>query len=99
MHVQIYTSEAHGQMLENYVKTIFQGKVWIMRSPEPLGLIRGRAWGIQASSAPVIVVLDAHMEMREKWLEALVYEIHKDRKIMASVYNDYMKPQEDGKLG
>lgn len=89
-------SEAHGPLLENYVKSVFNDKVRILYSMEQLGLIRGRLFGIEAATGEVVVVFDSHMEMRERWLEPLVYEISRDRKIMANIYNDWMKLQEDG---
>ena len=88
--------EAHGPLLRNYVKSVFNNNVRILYSKEQLGLIRGRLLGIEAATGQVVVVFDSHMEMRERWLEPLVYEISKDRKIMANFYNDWMKPQDDG---
>ena len=73
--------EAHGPLLENYVHSVFNGKVRILHAKERLGLIGGRLYGIKAATAPVVMVLDAHMEMRDRWLERLVYEITKDKRI------------------
>ena len=82
----------------NYVSSVFGGKVKILRNngPELWGVIQGRLHGIRAAKAPVVVVLDAHMEMREKWLEPLLLEIAKDPRTLASVQMDLMMPQEDG---
>ena len=91
--------EAHGPLLENYVHSVFNGKVRVLHAKEHLGLIGGRLYGIEAAIAPVVVVLDAHMEMRDRWLEPLVYEIAKNKRIMANVYMDWMKPQDDGMYG
>ena len=91
----------HGKYLINYVDAVFgPGLVCVLRhtGPESLGVIKARIFGISHARGDVVVTLDAHMEVREKWLEPLLYEIHKNPKALASISLDWMKPQKDGEL-
>ena len=85
--------------MNNYVKHVFGDVVRILTNPgsEPYGIIRGRSIGIKAAKGEVVVVLDAYDEVQEKWLEPLLLEISKNKRTLASVTKDLMKPQEDGK--
>ena len=92
-------SEIHEVYLDNYVSSVFGDIVRILRNPGPAlyGLIKARLLGIRSAKGDVVVVLDAHMEVQEKWLEPILYEISKDKKILASITLDWMKPHSDGK--
>ena len=89
----------HNAYLQNYVDSVFGGKVQIIRhrGKESLGVISARILGISKASGPVVITLDAHMEARQGWLEPLLYEISKDPRTLASITLDWMKPQKDGK--
>ena len=96
MPKQFLIADEHIYILPNYIKTIFGDVVKIVHhyGPEPLGVIKVRLLGIEASTAPVVIVTDAHMEAQEKWLEPLLYEIHKDKRIMVNFYLDAIKFKE-----
>ncbi|KAK2160946.1 hypothetical protein LSH36_124g01017 [Paralvinella palmiformis] len=91
------TKEDLKQTLDNYCKAVFGRKVHIYRTTATIGLIRARLFAARVASGDVIVMLDAHMEVQEKWLEALLFEIKKDRKLLASITMDWMSPNEDGR--
>ena len=92
-------SEIHRTYLNNYVRHVFGDIVRVFTNPgsEPYGAIRGRSVGIRAARGEVIVELDAHEEVQEKWLEPLLHAISQNKRIMASVTIEWMKPQDDGK--
>ena len=54
-------------ILDNYVTSVFPGRVKILRPNKPLGLIRARIHGIREATGDVIAVMDSHMEVQEKW--------------------------------
>ena len=94
----VVVTEVHETYLNNYMSHVFGDVVRILRNPgsEPYGIIRGRLVGIEAARGEVVVVLDAHEEVQEKWLEPLLLEISKNKRTLASVTIEWMKPQEDG---
>ena len=47
---------------------MFGRKVHIYRTTATIGLIRARLFAARVASGDVIVMLDAHMEVQEKWL-------------------------------
>ena len=97
--IRSYFSVMHNVYLYNYVDSMFGAKVQIVRhrGKESLGVIAARSLGISKASGPVVIILDAHIEARQGWLEPLLYEISKDPRTLASITLDWMKPQEDGK--
>ena len=91
----------HDTYLAHYVAAVFGGGSNVVRivrheGPEQLGVIQCRREGILRARGSVVAVLDAHMEAREGWLQALLQEIADDRRTLASVTMDWMKPQPDG---
>ena len=77
----------HETYLNNYVNHVFGDVVRVLTKPgsEPHGIIRARSVGIKAAKGEVVVVLDAHEEVQEKWLQPLLLEISKNKRALASV--------------
>uniref|UniRef100_A0A1I8JUA9 Polypeptide N-acetylgalactosaminyltransferase n=1 Tax=Anopheles funestus TaxID=62324 RepID=A0A1I8JUA9_ANOFN len=67
--------------LEKYIASL--EKVRLVRSTERLGLIRARLFGVKATTANIITFLDAHCEVIEGWLEALVAHVATDETMIA----------------
>lgn len=55
--------------LEEYVKVL--PKTRLVRLPERKGIVAARLAGIKASTAPIFVILDSHIEVQPGWLEPL----------------------------
>lgn len=53
--------------LDRHLAVEFTSKVRLLRSATHLGLIRARLLGTRAASAQVVVCMDSHMEVAEKW--------------------------------
>jgi polypeptide N-acetylgalactosaminyltransferase len=64
--------------LEDYIKQ-FNGKVRLVRNKEREGLIRTRTVGAIASTADVVIFLDAHCEVNRNWLPPLLAPIRRNR--------------------
>lgn len=56
-----------GSELYTYIQLLPKTK--LLRLPERRGLVWARLAGAQAAKAPVLVVLDSHVEMNYEWLE------------------------------
>ena len=54
-------------VLPHYVKVVFPSKVYFIRSPEKLGLIQACLMGTRNATGDVIVCMDNHMEVKERW--------------------------------
>ncbi|KAK2167002.1 hypothetical protein LSH36_32g00042 [Paralvinella palmiformis] len=80
------------ELLENYCSAVFGDKVRIMRTNKTIGLIKARLLGARMARGDVIIPLDAHMEVQETWLVALLYEIRRNNKTLATSMLDWMKP-------
>ncbi|CAG0878994.1 unnamed protein product [Darwinula stevensoni] len=57
------------------MKSHWDGKVRLIRSPQRLGLMRARMLGAENASGQVIVFLDSHCEVNVDWLPPLVEPI------------------------
>ena len=53
--------------LQDYCEQHFGEIVKIIRTPERLGLIAGRNFGVKQATADVVVLLDAHCEATDGW--------------------------------
>ncbi|XP_053670223.1 putative polypeptide N-acetylgalactosaminyltransferase 9 [Anopheles nili] len=69
------------RQLDTYVAQL--PGVRLVRSSERLGLIRARLLGAKSTKANIITFLDAHCEVIEGWLEALVAHVEKDESMIA----------------
>uniref|UniRef100_A0A182W990 Ricin B lectin domain-containing protein n=1 Tax=Anopheles minimus TaxID=112268 RepID=A0A182W990_9DIPT len=67
--------------LDTYIAAL--EKVRLVRSPERLGLIRARLFGAKSTTANIITFLDAHCEVIEGWLEALIAHVASDETMIA----------------
>ncbi|CAJ0581073.1 unnamed protein product, partial [Mesorhabditis spiculigera] len=56
----------------------------IIHLPRRSGLIRARLTGSEASKAPVLLFLDAHVEVTEGWLEPLLSRVQADRTVVVA---------------
>ncbi|CDI81285.1 UDP-N-acetyl-D-galactosamine:polypeptide N-acetylgalactosaminyltransferase T5, putative [Eimeria praecox] len=56
-----------GNELDEYIP--FLPKVKLIRMEERNGIVPARMRGIRAASAPVVVILDSHIEVNDGWLE------------------------------
>uniref|UniRef100_A0A2M4AMU6 Polypeptide N-acetylgalactosaminyltransferase n=2 Tax=Anopheles triannulatus TaxID=58253 RepID=A0A2M4AMU6_9DIPT len=75
------TMEHLQQQLEDYVASL--PKVRLIRAPERVGLIRARLLGAKAARSAIITFLDAHCEVIEGWLEALVAHVAQNETMIA----------------
>lgn len=67
-----------GKELEDTIKKTWpDGVVKLYRSDKRLGLIRAKVMGARKSKGDVVVFLDAHCEVGEKWLEPILAHIKK----------------------
>ncbi|KAK2160567.1 hypothetical protein LSH36_130g02013 [Paralvinella palmiformis] len=80
-----------------YCSAVFGEKVKIIRSNSSLGLIKARLLGSRIAIGDVIVSMDAHMEVQDTWLEALIWEILVNRKTLATSALDWMIYTSEGK--
>ncbi|XP_058127495.1 putative polypeptide N-acetylgalactosaminyltransferase 9 [Anopheles ziemanni] len=67
--------------LDEYIQQF--PKVRVLRSPERVGLIRARLIGAKAARASILTFLDAHCEVIDGWLEALVAHVAHDETMIA----------------
>ena len=51
----------------------------LYRMPTRSGLIRGRLKGSDMAETPVIIFLDAHIEVSHGWIEPLLFELTQHR--------------------
>lgn len=54
--------------------------VHIVHLPNRVGLIRARLEGAALAKAPILLFLDAHIEVTKGWLPPLIARVHEDRK-------------------
>uniref|UniRef100_A0A182PBN8 Ricin B lectin domain-containing protein n=1 Tax=Anopheles epiroticus TaxID=199890 RepID=A0A182PBN8_9DIPT len=67
--------------LDDYIAPL--EKVRLVRSSERLGLIRARLLGAKSTTTGIITFLDAHCEVIEGWLEALIAHVADDETMIA----------------
>uniref|UniRef100_A0AAX7FDV7 Polypeptide N-acetylgalactosaminyltransferase n=1 Tax=Anabas testudineus TaxID=64144 RepID=A0AAX7FDV7_ANATE len=74
--------------LDVYVKFLEQQNPRVrfirVRHTEQQGLASARASGWRAATADVVAILDAHIEVHEKWAEPLLTQIKGDRTVVVS---------------
>ncbi|XP_029008748.1 probable polypeptide N-acetylgalactosaminyltransferase 8 [Betta splendens] len=74
--------------LDSYVKMLEQQHPTVrfvrVRHTEQRGLAYARASGWRASSADVVAILDAHIEVHDMWAEPLLTQIKSDRTVVLS---------------
>ncbi|XP_028305340.1 probable polypeptide N-acetylgalactosaminyltransferase 8 [Gouania willdenowi] len=74
--------------LDNYIKSLQQENPNLrftrVRHSVQQGLAYARASGWKAATADVIAILDAHIEVHEKWAEPLLTQIKADRTVVVS---------------
>lgn len=69
--------------LEDYLSKL-SVPVHLYRMPSRTGLIRSRLHGAARATGETILFLDAHCETTTGWLEPLLFEIHKNRKVVVA---------------
>jgi hypothetical protein len=67
MNFNIIFPDDFKDTFNNYCASMFGSKLRTLRSTESLGLIKARLLGARAAQGAVFVMLDAHMEVQEKW--------------------------------
>ncbi|XP_052860864.1 putative polypeptide N-acetylgalactosaminyltransferase 9 [Anopheles cruzii] len=67
--------------LDEYVATL--PRVRIIRAPTRIGLIRARLLGAKAARSDIVTFLDAHCEVIDGWLEALVAHVAPNETMIA----------------
>ncbi|KAL8439947.1 hypothetical protein Efla_004872 [Eimeria flavescens] len=67
-----------GNDLDEYLPHL--PKVKLLRMKERSGIVPARMKGIRAAQAPVIVILDSHIEVNDGWLEPQLARIHESPK-------------------
>ncbi len=60
-----------GSMLQIYLSAVFGDIVKLVRSYVDLGLIKARLLGFSKATGDVIVFMDSHMEVQQKWYSYL----------------------------
>ncbi|ELU15389.1 hypothetical protein CAPTEDRAFT_73412, partial [Capitella teleta] len=80
-----------GEPLEQYVDELGE-KVKLIRNFERQGLIRSRLHGMQLSRAPVIVFLDAHIEVNVQWLEPILAQLQEKPNSIIQPFVDGVDP-------
>ncbi|KAL8431071.1 hypothetical protein ACSSS7_005517 [Eimeria intestinalis] len=67
-----------GDELDKYLP--YLPKVKLLRMGERSGIVPARMRGIRAARAPVVVILDSHIEVNDGWLEPQLNRIHESPK-------------------
>ncbi|KAG9334454.1 hypothetical protein JZ751_007651 [Albula glossodonta] len=73
--------------LDAYISFIHEeraGLVKRVKHKEQMGLTQARISGWEAASGDVVAILDAHIEVHEKWAEPLLARIKADRTVVVS---------------
>ena len=65
--LNFYFPEELKETLDIYIEETFGPIVKILRSSDPLGLIRARLWGIRSANGQVVIVMDSHIEVQPNW--------------------------------
>uniref|UniRef100_A0A2M4BJJ2 Polypeptide N-acetylgalactosaminyltransferase n=1 Tax=Anopheles marajoara TaxID=58244 RepID=A0A2M4BJJ2_9DIPT len=68
--------------LANYIAANLS-KVQLIRAPSRVGLVRARLLGAKAARSDIITFLDAHCEVIEGWLEALIAHVAQNETMIA----------------
>ena len=68
--------------------------IYTSRNAESIGIAQCRYWGIRAVTGDVIVILDSHMEVSERWLEPLLHILELKPKALAVPLVDMVKEVE-----
>lgn len=79
------------QILKFHIDEFVNARVQLVRSNSTLGLIRARLNGIKLARAPVVIVMDSHVEPQPGWLVPLLHEIKLDGRTLATPYLDWMQ--------
>ncbi|KAL8454894.1 hypothetical protein Emag_001260 [Eimeria magna] len=72
------TALMQGNELDEYIPHL--PKVKLLRMGERSGIVPARMRGIRAARAPVVVILDSHIEVNDGWLEPQLARIHQSPK-------------------
>ncbi|CAL1533315.1 unnamed protein product [Lymnaea stagnalis] len=78
-----------GAPFDKYFSTF--PKVKILRAQKKIGLIKARLLGFEASTAPVVVFLDAHIECFPGWVEPMLIRIAQNRQAVVYPVIDKIK--------
>ena len=63
----VLSGELRWQLDEQLAVINSSDLIIIKRSTEQLGLIKARLWGIREARGPVVLCMDSHMEVQERW--------------------------------
>ncbi|CAD5213301.1 unnamed protein product [Bursaphelenchus okinawaensis] len=89
-------SESHlsiEESLKEYAEFHKWSKVKFLAATERQGLIRAKTLAAREATGDVVVVLDSHCEVNERWLEPLLKVIQEDRKTIVAPIVDLINPQ------
>lgn len=79
--------------LDAFLTHKFNFPTRIYRMPSRTGLIRGRLKGSSMADTPVIIFLDAHIEVSDGWMEPLLHELNVERATVISPVIDVINEQ------
>jgi glycosyltransferase involved in cell wall biosynthesis len=71
-----------GWQKPEFIKQAFGSDQYFFTSYDPIGVGRSRDLGILKAKGEYIVILDAHMDFADGWIEKLIEPIKKDRKAL-----------------
>ncbi|KAH8584064.1 extracellular with a ricin domain and a family 2 glycosyltransferase domain [Cryptosporidium sp. chipmunk genotype I] len=79
-----------GGFLDDYIRLL--PKVQVIHLSERKGIVGARLSGIRAASAPVIVILDSHIETSRQWLEPQLLRLKESPKSVVMPQIDSIDP-------
>lgn len=81
-----------GGFLDDYIRLL--PKVRVIHLSDRVGIVGARLHGIRSAVAPVIVILDSHIETSKQWLEPQLLRLKESPKSVVMPQIDSIKPED-----